>query len=605
MSIRSFLLQSVTVLGLAACSSGHKEAVPPESLPMETISLDNLDAFSVTDNHWRIAGTVYAARQQPHHMEATDGKGILVCTLPGNAGDSSELRTNMLHGDMDLELDFMLSAEADASILFQGTYALHLKDNWLKDSMATDDCGAIEGRTPLLNACKAPGLWQHLSVKYRALRPPSLDSSTISQVRETGFESVELNGRIVNSPQLVNTNDTMLRIAPGPLRFLVRKGSVAFRNIRYKTYGNNRVKLTDMRYRVYKGVYKNHDTLQQLAPVKSGDTDSLTFHVGDKRAHLLLEGKIQIPVTGRYVFRLQAGGPARLMIDGNEIANNGGTRDYQRAFFGDTTLEQGEHAFQLSYANYDESLVLMFEGPHMPFTPLTTPASERMAEVAPLMEYPVKETPVTQRGFMEHLGKINTYSMAVGIPGGLNYAYDMVNYSPLMAWRGRYLDIAEMWHERGEKQLERPLGAPLELAGIPCIAELSSSNAPWPVAIRDDSSSYTNRGYKLRNGLPVFFYTLRQWSVEDYLYPRGDDRGLVREVTIRNNGGTNGNAWWLMASGGVIEKLPNGNYAVDDKQYYIETAMMPEIVKDKSQYRLVLPLSTDTKTVNIHYSIIW
>lgn len=605
MSIRSFLLLSITLLSLVACSPARKEAAQLESLPMEAISLDNLDAFTTPDKHWRVAGTVYAARQQPHHMEAAEGQGILVCALPGDAADSSELRTRMVHGDLDLELDFMLSADTDASILFQGTYALHLKDTWLKDSVATDDCGAIEGRTPLLNACKAPGLWQHLSVKYRALRLPSLDSSTISQVRETGFESVELNGRIVNNPQGININDTMLRIAPGPLRFIVRKGPVAFRNIRYKTYGNNRVKLADMRYRVYKGVYKNHDTLQQLTPVKSGNTDSLTFHVGDKRAHLLLEGKMLLPVAGPYVFRLQAGGPARLMIDGKEISSNGGTRNYQRAFYGDTTLQQGEHTFQLSYANYDESLVLMFEGPHMPFTTLTTPASERIEEIAPLMEYPVKEAPVVQRGFMEHHGKVNTYSMAVGMPGGMNYAYDMVNYSPLMVWRGRYLDIAEMWHERGEKQLERPLGAPLELAGTPCIAELSSSGAAWPDSIRDDSSSYTNRGYQLRKGLPVFLYTLRQWSVEDHFYPRGDGRGLVREVAVHNNGGTNGNAWWLMASGGIIEKLPNGNYAVDDKQYYIETAMMPEIVKDKGQYRLVLPLKADSKTTNIHYSIIW
>lgn len=567
---------------------------------MEEISLDNADAFTTTDHHWRIAGNVYAARQQPHHMDIAEGKGILVCDA-----DSSELRTKWVHGDLDLELDFMLSAEAAASILFQGKYALQLKDSWLKDSVTDTDCGAIEGRTPVLNACKAPGLWQHLSVRYKALRPPSLDSSTISSVRETGFESVQLNGRVVSQLQVFNTHDTMLRDVPGPLRFLVHKGPVAFRNIRYKTYGNDRVKLADMRYRVYKGVYKNHDTLQQLTPVKSGVTDSLTFHVGDKRAHLLLEGKLLLPVTGHYVFRLQAGGPARFMIDGNEIANNGGTRDYQRAFYGDTTLQLGEHTFQLSYANYDESLVLLYEGPHIPFTALTTPASERMAEIAPLMEYPVKDKPAVQRGFMEHRGKVNPYSIAVGMPGGLNYAYDMVNYSPLMAWHGRYLDIAEMWHERGEKQLESPLGAPLELAGIPCIAELSSSGASWPGATRDDSSSYSNRGYKLRNGLPVFLYTLHQWSVEDYLYPRGDRKGLVREVTVRNSGSTNGNAWWLMASGGIIEKLPDGSYAVDDKQYYIETAMAPQIVQDNGQYRLVLPLKAAGKTINIHYSIIW
>lgn len=566
---------------------------------MEEISLDNTDAFT-TDHHWRIAGNVYAAREQPHHMEIAEGKGILVCDLAGNTADSSELRTKLVHGDLDLELDFMLSAEAAASILFQGKYVLQLKDSWLKDSLTAADCGGIAAGAPVLNAGKAPGLWQHLSVKFKALRSGGDTTGSSS-----GFEAVQLNGRSIQE-HTITINDTNLREALAPLRFIVHKGPVAFRNIRYKTYGHERAKLAYTRYRIYKGLYKNHDTLSQLTPVKSGDTDSLTFHVGDKRAHLLLDGKLLVPVTGRYVFRLQAGGPVRLKIDGNVLVNNGGTRDYQRAFYGDTMLEKGEHTFQLSYANYDESLVLLYEGPHIPFTALTTPASERLAEITPLMEYPVKDAPVVQRGFMEHRGKVNPYSVAVGMPGGLNYAYDMVNYSPLMAWHGRYLDIAEMWHERGEKQLEKPLGATLELAGVPCIAALPSAGAPWPDSIRDDSSSYTNRGYKLQpNGLPVFLYSLHQWAVEDYLYPRDDHKGLVREVTVRNNGGTNGNAWWLMASGGVIEKLPDGSYAVDDKQYYIETAMAPQIVQDNGQYRLVMPLKANGQTINIHYSIIW
>ncbi|WP_436489595.1 family 16 glycoside hydrolase [Chitinophaga sp. ARDCPP14] len=591
---------------MASCSSGSKNAVPPESLPMEEINLDNTNAFTATDHHWRIAGNVYADRQQPHHMEIAAGKGILVCDLSGNTADSTELRTKLVHGDLDLELDFMLSADAAASILFQGKYTLQLKDSWLKDSVTNTDCGAIEGRPPVLNACKAPGLWQHLSVKYKALRPSTPDSNGVYSASESGFASVELNGRAVSRLQIINTHDTALRDVPGPLRFIVHKGPVVFRNIRYKTYGNDRAKLADMRFRVYKGVYKNHDTLQQLTPVKSGSTDSLTFHTGDKRAHLLVEGKLLVPVTGQYIFRLQAGGPVRLMIDGNEIANNGGTRDYQRAFYGDTTLEKGGHTFQLSYANYDESLVLLYEGPHIPFTALTTPASERMAEISPQMEYPVRNAPAVQRGFIEHRGKVNPYSIAVGMPGGLNYAYDMVNYSPLMTWHGRYLDIAEMWHERGEKQLEKPLGAALELAGTPSIAELQAPDAPWPDSIREDSSSYTNRGYKLLpDGLPVYLYTLHQWSVEDYLHPRSDRKGLIREVTVTNNGSTNGNAWWLMASGGVIEKLPDGSYAVDDKQYYIETALSPQIVQSKGQYRLLVPLPADSKKVNIHYSIIW
>lgn len=592
MHVRPLLLHGIIALSVIACSPPTQPQQPPQSLPMEEISLDNLDAFSAGGNSWQIAGNVYADRSKFHSMSATDGKGILTGTAPEKIGTVA-IDTKWEHGDMDLELDFMLSKDAAGTIVFQGNYPLQLKDSWMKDSLTADDCGGVTGQAPLLNACKAPGLWQHLEVKFRA-------TPAAQQKYEARFDMVKLNGSIIH--------DTTLRqLLPGTgsLRFLVHEGSIAFRNIRYKTYNGERARLTDLQYHIYKGVFKNHDTLQQLKPVKSGHTDSLTYRVGDKRAHLLLEGKLQAPVTGDYIFRVQAGGPIRLKIDGNEIVNNGGTRDFQRPFYGDTTLQQGEHSFQLSYANYDESMVLLYEGPHIPFTPLTTPASERKVEADPLMEYAVNGVPVTQRGFMQHHGKVDPYSMAVGIPGKLNYAYDLVNYSPLMAWHGRFIDIAEMWHERGEKQLAKPLGAKLELAGVPCIAELSSPDAAWPDSIREDSSSYTNRGYRLQpDGLPVFFYTLHQWQVEDYLHPRADGKGLIRDVTISRQP-ANGNAYWLMASGGIIEKLPNGSYAVDDKNYYIETDGAPQIAHSKGQYRLLMPLQPSAGKVNIHYSIIW
>lgn len=587
MSVRSFLLYSVIALSVAACSSPAGTPEQVQRLPMEEVNLENLDAFNFAGDSWQLAGNVYANRARVGAMAVTEGKGILVGSAPAGSTGVAEISTKWEHQQMDLELDFMLSAEAEGYIVFQNQYAVHLRDSWMKDSLTAEDCGAVT-RAPLLNACKAPGLWQHLEVKYNPTPVPR-------------FDVVRLNGRVVQDTTFLSA----LKSA-GSLKFAVAKGSIAFRKIRYKTYNQDRIKLSDVQFHVYKGVYKNHDTLQQMRPVRSGRTDSLTYRVGDKRAQLLFEGKLLAPADGDYVFRLQAGGPVRLKIDGNEIVNNGGTRDYQRPFFGDTTLKKGEHTFQLSYANYDESMVLMYEGPHIPFTLLTTPASERKVDPDPLMEYPVNGEPVVQRGFMRHNGGVDPYSMAVGIPGGLNYSYDMVNYSLLEAWHGRFIDVAEMWHERGEKQLAKPLGATLELAGVPCIAELSSPDAQWPDSISEDNSSYTNRGYELLpDGLPAFFYTLHQWQVRDYLHPRKDGKGLIRDVTVTGQQGGNNNAYWLLASGGVIEKLPDGSYAVDDKNYYIETKDAPQIVEKKGQYRLVIPLKAGSGKTNIHYSIIW
>ncbi len=59
--------------------------------------------------------------------------------------------------------------------------------------------------------------------------------------------------------------------------------------------------------------------------------------------------------------------------------------------------------------------------------------------------------------------------MAIGIPGGINYAYDMNTYSLLSAWRGRFIDVSNMWTSRGESQRELPLGTVLELSGTPTV----------------------------------------------------------------------------------------------------------------------------------------
>ena len=93
---------------------------------MEEINLDNLDAFSLAGDSWRVAGNVYANRKQAGAMAVTEGKGVLVGSAPaGNAG-VVEISTKWEHQQMDLELDFMLSAGAEGYIVFQNQYAVQL-----------------------------------------------------------------------------------------------------------------------------------------------------------------------------------------------------------------------------------------------------------------------------------------------------------------------------------------------------------------------------------------------------------------------------------------------------------------------------------------------
>ncbi len=71
-------------------------------------------------------------------------------------------------------------------------------------------------------------------------------------------------------------------------------GSIALRNIRYKTYTNDRVTLNGIQYSVYKGIFKEYDTLKTLTPLRTGNTDSLHWKVGDKRAQVVFAGTMNV-----------------------------------------------------------------------------------------------------------------------------------------------------------------------------------------------------------------------------------------------------------------------------------------------------------------------
>lgn len=399
--------------------------------------------------------------------------------------------------------------------------------------------------------------------------------------------------------------------AKGPLVFKGTKGSLAYRKIRYKTYGSDSISLGTMQYAVYKGVYKNKDTLVNFQPVRTGTTDTLSWMVGDRKAQLVIEGEMNVPVAGQYLFRIKGGGPMWLAIDGKDLLDNDSTRDYTRAFTAPIQLNAGKHPFRIVLANQDECLVLGYEGPDMAMRNLSTPLSERIPKPIPPFEYVLKGEPAYQRGFVMHRGVVNPYAMAVGIPGGVNYAYDLNRYTLLSAWHGRYIDVSNMWTERGETQEAIPLGTTVSFIAKPALVQLPNPQQSWPDTMAVDDNLFTNRGYAINEqGLPVFNYTLGAVQVTDLLQPTADGAGLERKLQFTGAAGAK-DLYFLVASGKLIEQLPNGAYAVDDKQFYIETlkgvaADRLLLVKNDGGQQLLLPLSAlNPAAPQFAYSLIW
>ncbi|MCF2501855.1 PA14 domain-containing protein [Dyadobacter sp. CY107] len=564
-----------------------------ESLPFDTLSLENLDQFSnANSKNWHITGNVSADRKQIGNLTEIKGKGILVYQP---TQESQQLASKLKFGDADIELDFLLSKGASFYVRLYDRYAIKITDDWMKQ---------------VNPGAKAPGLWQHLTIHFKA---PVLDKNG-KETQSARFEKILLNGQ-----KFVNNADQEAVRAPQKtanksLAFIGKDLPFAIRNIRYKIYQADLIHISTTNFRVYQGLHKNPDTLATLQPKRTGATDTLSHWVGDRKSQLVMDGTMEIPRDGDYLFKMIAGGGAWFFIDEKRVIDNRGTRDFERAFYAKHTLRKGKYPFKVVYSNSDECLVLHYEGPQIPWQSLTTPASVRVSERFEPLEYEVKNKPAMQRGFMMHRNKINPYTASVGIPSltsgreksGNNYAYDMKRYNVLAAWHGRFIDVSNMWTERGEKQLEIPLGAKLEFSQKPLLASLPSPEAPWPDSAQTADGVFSARGYKLiGNGLPVYFYTLNETRIEDHLHPAPDNEGLTREIKTASKPGKV--AYLLLAEGRVIEQTTQGGYAVDDKNYYIENlqtgSVKPILRRDNGRQQLILPIQNETLTVK--YDMIW
>ena len=110
-----FVLHSLfCVLLIASSSPGIAQG---QEAPYVTISLQDLKEFKPTGGNWKTASDVFYDLNESGKGKITAGSGILVNDLSGKAKD--HLVTNMEHGDIDIELDFMMDKGSNAGIYLQ------------------------------------------------------------------------------------------------------------------------------------------------------------------------------------------------------------------------------------------------------------------------------------------------------------------------------------------------------------------------------------------------------------------------------------------------------------------------------------------------------
>lgn len=593
------------ILLLISCQEDLTNAEPEKEVKrVDFLPLVDLTPSTMPDN-WQTVGKVVSNPFTDDQFATEAGKGIIVCT---NNGD--HLNLGIEHGDLELEVDFMVPKGSNSGIYFQGRYEVQILDSWNKREITSQDCGSIyesyneqkkevihPGSVPTVNASRAPGLWQTYRILFRA---PTFDESG-KKLSNARFDHVYLNGQLIQENVEVSlpTRAHMLEgeAALGPLMIQGDHGQVAFRNIKYKKIGTDSVGISNLNYSMYDTKVDYIPDFDTMTVFKSGPVESfdgLEDLAGQKDGFcLVFDATISIPRDGDYLFTTVIDDGGDLYIDDQLVVHNLGEPGIGTET-GLIHLTAGQHTLKLTYFEEVWSAIanVFIEGPEIPkHTLACTDVMTLWRSGSKRKELHVDATGGVElvRGYVPHINDTQTHAVSIGDPLGTHYSYDLVDGTILRAWKGSFADVTNMWQNRGQSQLLLTRNAPILFEdGV-----MISSSANFNQRPKD----YKNLGYEIRqDGRPVFKSSLGDIQISDSVIPT-QEGSLKRTIQLSDGDNVNLKA----ASAKAITKIEGGLLNIGS-QYYLK---IPESVDYTIRTRrekqdLIIPISN---TVN--YEIIW
>ena len=211
------------------------------------IELTDLESWRKPVGDWLPAEGVGVDPQNPRRLSATPGKGILV---NGRKGREPDLLSKQTFGDVEVHVEFLVPKGSNSGVKLQGLYEIQICDSWGVKEPKAADCGGIypraelkpvyhyldKGFPPRTNACKRPGEWQTLDIRFQA---PRFDADG-KKTANAHFVRVVLNGTVIHenveTPTPTGHAWHNKETAAGPLLLQGDHGPVAFRNVRVHPY---------------------------------------------------------------------------------------------------------------------------------------------------------------------------------------------------------------------------------------------------------------------------------------------------------------------------------------------------------------------------------
>ena len=92
-----------------------------EFLPMIELAMEDLGEFNTEGSNWSIMGAVWSNFEEEWHLTGEEGIGILVNRVNDTgkrdeAGEGAHLYTSFEHGDIEMEIEFLVPKASNSGI---------------------------------------------------------------------------------------------------------------------------------------------------------------------------------------------------------------------------------------------------------------------------------------------------------------------------------------------------------------------------------------------------------------------------------------------------------------------------------------------------------
>ncbi len=322
----------------------------------------------------------------------------------------------------------------------------------------------------------------------------------------------------------------------------------------------------ELSFSVYNGAFEKLPDFTKLTPHRSGKVEGGLIHLNfddyKNQYAMVFEGVLEAPANSDYTFYLASDDGGRVIVDGEKVLEHDGihpasVREKKKK------LSKGEHKVRVEYfqAAGGAELYVGWGGP-FDVTALSkwTPPGYKRPQASKGdenvgMPIEVKDEVVIYRNFLTGVGN---RGIAVGYPGGLSVAWSAESFSPVLMWRGAFMDAARHWRNRG--------GGAQPPAGYDVVRPIDVS-LPFAVAADGkpqwskhefgaESEGYQWRGYRLDpKGAPTFRYGWNGAEIEEAFEAKGGamdvKSGLVRRIKV--SGKMPQNAYLRIANGTVTQ----------------------------------------------------